>query len=58
MINTAEVIRETPQSPLDWYCANCLRDHASLNEHGRCPQCNSNAVRQFPIKSTLEKENQ
>jgi len=58
MINTAEVIRETPQSPLDWYCANCLRDHASLNEHGRCPLCDSNAVRLFAIKPKPTKENQ
>lgn len=44
MINTPETIRETPQSPLDWYCANCLRSHPSLNIHGRCPVCDSKQV--------------
>lgn len=45
-MNTPETIRETPQSPLDWFCANCGRDYPSLNIHGRCTVCDSNQVSQ------------
>jgi len=54
MINTPDTIRETKRSPLDWFCANCVRDYPSLNAHGRCPSCDSNSVKQFAIKPTKE----
>lgn len=28
----------------DWLCANCSRTIGQLSRHGRCPQCDSNAV--------------
>jgi len=53
MINTPDTIRETKRSPLDWFCANCVRDHATLNKHGRCPSCDSNQVTQSQAKETV-----
>jgi len=57
MINTSETIRETRKSPLDWHCANCVRDIASLNTRGRCPNCQSDAVHSSPLVKTERSPN-